>query len=149
MAPAAACPRRSAISAILTGRCPKCREGTIYAGGGRTHPRCPICGLSFEREEGYFLGAMYFSYFLAVGLSVACFMVGGVLLPDWPREWVAGLALVALILAAPLLARYARVLWIHYDRWVWPGADFHEPAKGGTSELHARDRARSAGGGRA
>jgi hypothetical protein len=27
--------------------------------------RCPYCGLKFEREQGYFLGAMYFSYCIA------------------------------------------------------------------------------------
>jgi hypothetical protein len=25
----------------------------------RMHERCPACGLKFEREDGYFLGAMY------------------------------------------------------------------------------------------
>ena len=28
--------------------------------------RCPVCGLKFEREQGYFLGAMYVSYALAI-----------------------------------------------------------------------------------
>ena len=28
--------------------------------------RCPVCSLKFEREEGYFLGAMYISYSLAL-----------------------------------------------------------------------------------
>ncbi len=27
---------------------------------------CPNCGLKFEREQGYFLGAMYISYGLAL-----------------------------------------------------------------------------------
>jgi hypothetical protein len=30
------------------------------------HEYCPVCGLKFEREEGYFLGAMYISYGLAL-----------------------------------------------------------------------------------
>ena len=30
------------------------------------HERCPVCDLKFEREAGYFLGAMYVSYGLAL-----------------------------------------------------------------------------------
>jgi len=30
--------------------------------------RCPACDLKFEREEGYFLGAMYIGYALALGM---------------------------------------------------------------------------------
>ncbi len=39
------------------------------------HDECPSCGLRFNREPGYFLGAMYVSYGLALvaigALSVA------------------------------------------------------------------------------
>ena len=28
--------------------------------------RCAVCGLKFQREEGYFLGAMYISFGLAL-----------------------------------------------------------------------------------
>ena len=28
----------------------------------RMNADCPVCGLHFEREEGYFVGAMYASY---------------------------------------------------------------------------------------
>lgn len=27
---------------------------------------CPVCGLKFEREQGYFLGAMYVSYLVSI-----------------------------------------------------------------------------------
>ena len=30
------------------------------------NPRCPGCDVPFEREQGYFLGAMYFSYGMGV-----------------------------------------------------------------------------------
>jgi len=35
---------------------------------------CPHCGLRFEREQGYFLGAMYISYGLALPM-IAFFAV--------------------------------------------------------------------------
>ena len=119
--------KRSLLTAILRLRCPKCREGHVFDSKGRPNPRCPICDISFDREEGYFLGAMYFSYFLAVGFLVVCYITGCFLLPSWSREWVAGLAVLLFIPFAPLITRYARVLWIYYDRWAWPGADYPGP----------------------
>jgi uncharacterized protein (DUF983 family) len=119
--------RRSLLSAILRMRCPKCREGRIFGSNGRTNRSCPICGLSFNREEGYFIGAMYFSYFLAVAFLVGFYVIGRLLLPGWSSEWVAGAAVLLFIPFTPLVTRYSRVLWIHYDRWAWPGADFLGP----------------------
>jgi len=37
------------------------------------HDRCPGCGLHFNREPGYFLGAMYISY----GLGLAVIFIFG------------------------------------------------------------------------
>ena len=65
--------------------------------------------------------------YVAVGFLVAFFVVGRLVLPEWSSEWVAGLAVVLFIPFTPLVTRYSRVLWIHYDRWAWPGADFLGP----------------------
>src|SRR5437870_2032094 len=57
--------------AILHQMCPRCRSArifpsSIFTGFPRMRERCPVCSLKFEREEGYFLGAMYISYSLAL-----------------------------------------------------------------------------------
>ena len=52
--------------AILKLRCPKCCQGKVFARWLTMHEACPHCGASFRREPGYFLGAMYFSYALAI-----------------------------------------------------------------------------------
>ena len=76
-------PSDSAFVAALRQRCPKCRDGPIFSGRVRMNEFCPRCGLRFEREPGYFLGAMYFSYVLAIpilgllilGVFLSCFAV--------------------------------------------------------------------------
>ena len=93
---------------------------------------CPACGLVFEREPGYFLGAMYISYGLSICV-LGLFMLAGHLL--WPEV---DLGLMVLIAAGvylpfvPMVFRYSRVLWIHFDRWAWPGmnegADKSDPS---------------------
>src|SRR5215475_8890697 len=65
----------SARHSMLRQLCPRCRNGRIFRGSAfriyswpKMYERCPICDLKFERESGYFLGAMYISY----GIGVAC-----------------------------------------------------------------------------
>jgi hypothetical protein len=52
------------------------------------HACCPVCGLHFEREEGYFLGAMYISYGMSATILIAATLVGSLLLPAWDLGWV-------------------------------------------------------------
>src|SRR6266852_6724889 len=61
----------STLPSILQQRCPRCRMGgifrySIFRGFPKMCERCPVCDLKFEREPGYFLGAMYFSFALGV-----------------------------------------------------------------------------------
>jgi hypothetical protein len=81
---------------------------------------CPCCGLRFEREPGYFLGAMYFSYFLSIPLLGILILIGHLLLPDWRIEAVIGFSAVAYIPFMPFVFRYSRVFWIYFERWANP-----------------------------
>ena len=77
--------------------------------------KCPQCGMKFDREPGYFLGAMYFSYLLSIlpGLAVVLFIWR---ISGWPFDLVMGCAFVAYLPLVPAVTRWARVLWIHVDR---------------------------------
>jgi uncharacterized protein (DUF983 family) len=39
---------------------------SLFRGFPKMQERCAVCDLKFEREPGYFLGAMYISYLLGV-----------------------------------------------------------------------------------
>lgn len=81
--------------------------------------RCPACGLLFNREPGYFLGAMYISY----GLALALFFAFGVilwLLTRWRLDKVAILAVLLTLPFAPVLTFLARVIWIYFDQKIDP-----------------------------
>ena len=111
----------SKIGAIVNCRCPRCRQGKIF-----THPAynlrkfdnmyddCPVCGLHYEVEGGLFYGAMYISY----GFSVAIVLLVGILLYNLagdPPTWVyITTVAVIVVLAAPVLFRYSRVLMLHF-----------------------------------
>jgi hypothetical protein len=83
------------------------------------HAACPVCGLKFEREQGYFLGAMYVSY--AVSVPVVLGLVATFWLAmAWPYDLALLAAFVAYLPFVPFVARFARVVWIHVDRTMDP-----------------------------
>jgi hypothetical protein len=83
------------------------------------HDRCPVCRLHFNREPGYFLGAMYISYGLGVGVIVA---LGAVLwvVTSWDVVKITIWAVVLFLPLAPMLTFLARVLWIYLDQTLDP-----------------------------
>src|SRR5947199_9243230 len=112
----------SALSSILRQLCPRCRSGrifrsTIYWGFPKMHDCCPACGLHFNREAGYFLGAMYISYGLALALVFA-FEVLLWVLTSWRLDNVAIWAVLAVLSFAPMLTFLSGVLWISLDHRV-------------------------------
>lgn len=110
----------SALSSILHQRCPRCRVGSIFRssifrGLPKMYERCAVCGLKFEREPGYFLGAMYISYGLALG-TITVLAVGLWAGTGWPITKVVLWAVGLFLPLAPSLTLLARVLWLYLDQ---------------------------------
>lgn len=81
--------------------------------------RCAVCDLKFEREPGYFLGAMYISY----GLGLLTITIIATLLWAVTGWWITKVTIWAAVLFlpfAPTVTLFARVLWIYLDQTVDP-----------------------------
>ena len=73
---------------------------------------CECCNLKFEREPGFFIGAMYISY----AFSVALFTTVGValsVLGDFAVSTYIITIIIAVILLLPILFRYSRIIYLH------------------------------------
>jgi len=81
--------------------------------------RCDACGLTFNREPGYFLGAMYISYGLG---SITILAIGLVLwiLTRWPVLKAGFWAMLLFLPFAPAVTYLSRVLWIYLDQAIDP-----------------------------
>ena len=107
----------SLITAVLKLRCSHCREGNVFASFWRRNEVCEVCGITFEREPGYFLMGIFFGYVLnaiiflpiTVGLYIA-----GATLPAYIG------IVIAIIVLSPFILRYARVIWLHVDEFLDP-----------------------------
>ena len=80
---------------------------------------CPVCGLKFNREQGYFLGAMYVSYGLSIPPVLTLLLILW-RLAGWSFNAAVIGAFVAYLPFVPLVVRLSRVIWIWIDRTVDP-----------------------------
>jgi uncharacterized protein (DUF983 family) len=107
------------LAAIIAGRCPRCLRGHIWRGFFSMNEPCPVCGLRFEREIGYWTGAMVVSY--ALGVPVLALLVAAIWLATRWDVLAALLVGDVLFLAiAPFVWRYSRVVWLHVDWLIDP-----------------------------
>lgn len=112
-------PRRNLATALLQGKCPKCRQGAVFAHPvthltkfNKMNDFCPHCGLRLEPEPGFYQGAMYVSY----AVTVACILTVGVilyLLGD-PSEWIyIGVSIGIMVLLIPFNYRFSRIVYLY------------------------------------
>jgi len=115
-------PLRTRLAAVAAGRCPRCGGARIFRGRLAMHATCPACGLRFEREPGFFTGAMYVSYILALPVLGICVLAVYLLAPSL-SFWASVAAAVVLFLPwVPAIFRYSRIIWIHLDQTIDPSS---------------------------
>src|SRR6476660_7816409 len=93
--------------AILRQRCPRCRQGRMFRGRLTMNDPCPVCGLVFQREEGYFLGAMYVSYVLSTAILGALYLAAITVLPTRDNLPVTLAMLLLYLPFMPAVFRYS------------------------------------------
>jgi uncharacterized protein (DUF983 family) len=109
----------SAAAAFINHKCPRCRKGNLYQTSvfstqfGKMHTDCDHCGLHFEREPGFFWGAMYFSYAYNVAIFLACFLLLRFAFGD-PSIWVYLVTIFsASAILSPVSIRYSRTAMLY------------------------------------
>jgi uncharacterized protein (DUF983 family) len=110
--------RQVAIRAVSL-RCPRCGTGRVFAGPLRMHARCPACGLAFEREPGYFVGAIYVNYGVTVLIAIGGYFLLEATLHPRPLTQVALWAVFAVVFPFWFF-RYSKSLWLGLDYLVDP-----------------------------
>lgn len=111
-------------------RCPRCGERGIFRSFYELHDRCPSCGYVFEREEGYWLGAMIVIFALVEAVYGAAFL--GTILATWPDvPWTAMLVLgLTLNLVVPLVGYpWAKTVWAGMHASFVPSVLTDEPER--------------------
>ena len=79
---------------------------------------CPVCGISFEPEVGFYFGTGYVSYGLSIACTVAfflgCLFTVGLSIKDNSLLYWLGADIVLMVLLQPMLMRLSRVIWLSF-----------------------------------
>ena len=104
--------------ALWRARCPHCLKGSIFINFWRMHEDCPVCGIHYEREDGYFMMAVFVGYVINFAILVP---MGLILYFQGAsaQQFLIAVGGTALLLA-PFIFRYARVIWLHIDEVLDP-----------------------------
>lgn len=119
------------LGRALLRRCPLCGGTGLFTGWVEPKEACPRCQLKLDRGEGdFFLGA-YTLNFIAVELTLAAFLILGVVL-TWPDVLWSALVWIGapLMIVTPILFYpVGRTLWLAVDLMMRPPGpmDFPEP----------------------
>lgn len=108
---------KTLLMRAITRRCPQCGSRGIFRNYLSLKDQCPRCEYTFEREEGYFLGAY------AVNLLVAEFITIALLvyfLIDTDYGWVTlEFIFIPMAIILPILFfPFSRTLWMTIDLMV-------------------------------
>jgi len=77
--------------------------------------RCEACGFRYEREQGYFVGAIYVNYAVTTVITVGTVLV---------LDWTIGLTLTQQLVIGVGLALLVPVVFFRYARSLWLAIDF-------------------------
>jgi uncharacterized protein (DUF983 family) len=132
------------LQSILTFKCPRCLKGDFYHTRnfydlkqvGVVKKCCSNCGLKYSKETGFYFGAMYVSYALAIALMMSIFVATLVLYPDFSAAFLISALVIGVLLTTPILYALSKIIWLaffqSYDKRYATGElkdDTHECAK--------------------
>lgn len=108
-----------ALQAFLSGKCPQCRTGPLFKSSlfskqfKQIHSHCSHCGVKFESEPGFFWGAMYFSYALAVGVIIVLSVIIYNVYEEPPLLETCSFIIAVSLILIPLQVRLSRLLMVY------------------------------------
>ena len=100
-------------------KCPRCGQGSLYRAPFRMEHSCEICDLVFEREQGYFMGAIYINVIVTESLLIAAVLIYFTSSIRFDQKLFTILFVLGAML--PLLFfHHSRSLWLALDHIIDP-----------------------------
>ena len=101
----------------LTRRCARCGSGKLFRHYFSMVPDCPRCGLHFEREQGYWTGALAVNITCIGALFAVTFLVAMILtVPDVPVPLMLAIFVPMMTIGPILWYPFSKTIWVAIDR---------------------------------
>lgn len=105
---------------ITHNKCPKCHTGNVFLTNNpynlkqfdKMNKACNCCGEVFDKEPGYFYGAMYVSYGLMVAWFVFTWAIDTFIVKSETWQYLTFL-IISIVTFMPLTFRTSRLIWIN------------------------------------
>ncbi len=100
-------------------RCPVCGQGKLYQGWFKMYEHCPVCHFKYERESGYYTGA------IAANLVLSELLITAITIPLAVNQNVPFVPLLVWGMTMPILFplifyRHTKSLWMAFDHMIHP-----------------------------
>ena len=99
-------------------KCGRCGAGHLFDGWFQQKERCPGCGLKFEREPGFFVGA-YLINFAIVIILLFVLCMGFVAMKAIDHD----ASVAPIVIAGLIIAFVAPVAFYPFSRTIWSAFD--------------------------
>lgn len=115
--------KQNLVLSILTEKCPNCGQSHVYEKKKTffqfpvMKKECEVCHYHFDREPGYFLGAMYLSYGLAVLQGIITFLICYFFFPNLPTIVIPFAIMGVILLFSIKNYKLSRIIYIHIFPW--------------------------------
>ena len=108
------------VYSIVKSKCPRCHEGEFFVSRkfdlrtiGNVREACSECGLKYEKEPGFYFGAMYVSYALGVAAFVTLWVSFNLFFDNIPIGWQIGSIITAIVVFGPSLSALSKIIYIN------------------------------------
>ena len=108
------------LYSVSKNKCPRCHQGDVFVHGhaykkgfDQIHTHCSICHLKYEKEPGFFYGAMYVSYALMVAWFVTTWGINAFFVHLDAVPYLTFLGLSIVLLMTPTF-RLSRIIWMNF-----------------------------------
>lgn len=112
---------KNILYSVFWNKCPQCHKGDVFVSKqvfnlkkfDKLHETCNHCGHKYEKEPGFFYGAMYVSYALMVAWFVTTWGINTFFVKANPIYYLIFLT-VSIVLLMTYTFRLSRLLWINF-----------------------------------
>lgn len=108
----------SKLYSIFNKKCPQCHEGEFFVSSsydlkhiGDIKDHCEHCGLKYEREPGFYYGAMYVAYALGVATFVTFWVSMNLFFNNLSIIIQIAVVITAIVILSPWLYTLSKIIW--------------------------------------
>lgn len=114
--------KESKAYSIVNFKCPRCHDGELFPPNTLYNPKrfadmyesCPCCGLAYEKEPGFYYGAMYVSFGISTTIFLVVFFALNFFVAEFTLTMIMTMILVIVVGFLPVTFRLSRAIWINF-----------------------------------